>query len=294
MKNNSYWFFVFFFSFYLIPNAKGQDSTQNIEPVKSYFEAGLSYLSNNVYLGRHDSLRVPYFTPTFSYYNKSGFYATASLSYLQRTDISRIDLFSIVAGYAFTANKFSFDLSGEKDFYNSQSKNVKAETQGGFTGIVEYDMGFIQPMLQAGILFDTKNDYYAAFGVDHEFDLLDDDLEITPSFLMNASTQNYYSSYYNMRKFKPKRKNPTGGVITTNAYLQNASEFKIMDAEFSLPLDYSIGKFVLDFTPTFAVPENPNTVVTIVTPPSGISVTRTKIEKLSSTFFWSAGVTYSF
>ena len=280
--------------FCLHTNVKGQSSGNDTGSDKSYFEADLSYLSNNVYLGRHDSLRVPYFTPTFGYYNKSGFYTSASLSYLNSADISRIDLFSIIAGYMFKVDKLSFDFYGEKDFYNSQSQNVKSETKGGLNGILAYNFGFIKPVLQGGILFNTKSDYYAALGLEHSFDFMDDNFEITPSFLVNASTQNYYSSYYSKRKFKPKRKNQAGGIITTKAVLLDASAFKVMDFEFSLPLDYSAGKFLFDITPSLAVPENPNTVLTTVTLPSGIEITRTKTEKLSSLFFWSAGITYSF
>lgn len=283
-----------FFSNVKAQDVKTQDTTQNAEAEKSYFEAGISYLSNSVYLGRHDSLKVPYLTPSFSYYSKSGFYATSTLSYLKSAGISRIDFFEIGAGYMFTAQKLSGDFSIDKDFYNSQSKNVKSETKGSVNGTLAYDFGFIKPTLQGGIVFNTSDDYYAALGLEHSFFLADDNFEITPSFLLNASTQNYYSSYYSKRKFKTKRKNPTGAYTTTNGYLLNASEFKIMDYEFSVPLDYSSGKFIFDVTPSLAVPVNPNVVVVTVTPPSGISVTRTETEKLSSIFFWSAGITYSF
>ncbi|MEO9022344.1 MAG: hypothetical protein ABI237_13240 [Ginsengibacter sp.] len=280
--------------FSMLPNVKAQDSTKTDGTDKSYFEAGVSYLSNNVYLGRHDSLRVPYLTPSFNYYNKSGFYAGTSLSYLSSTGNSRIDLVEIEAGYTFTKDKLSGILSGEKDFYNSQSKNVKAETKGSLDGTLSYDLGFIKPVLQGGIVFNTRDDYYAALGLGHSFFFADDNFEINPSFLINASTQNYYNSYYTKRKFVTKRKNQPVAITTTKAYLPNASEFKIMDYEFSLPLDYSLGKFIFDITPTAALPLNPNIAVVTVTPPSGISVTRTKTEKLSNIFFWSASITYDF
>ena len=43
-------------------------------PVRSYFAAGISYLTNSVYNGRKDSLSTPYLTPTLGYYDKSGFF----------------------------------------------------------------------------------------------------------------------------------------------------------------------------------------------------------------------------
>lgn len=280
--------------FCLLPGAKAQDSTKNHAPGKSYFEAGLSYLDNNVYQGRHDSLKIPYLIPSIRYYHKSGFYAGASLSYLSSPQDSRVDLVAMEAGYAFTKNKFSGLLSLEKDFYNSQSKNVRAETKGSVGGTFTYDFGFIKPVLQGGVIFNSTDDYYAALGIEHSFFSPDDNFEVTPSFLVNASTQNYYGSYYVKRKFKTKKKNQGGGVTTTRAYLENASDFKIMDYEISLPIDYSLGKFIFNFTPTGAFPVNPNVVVTTVTPPSGVVTTRTKTEKLSNIFYWSAGITYTF
>lgn len=294
MKEFYRWLFVFTAFFCFFSNAKAQDSTKSETPGESHFEAGLSYLNNSVYLGRHDSLKVPYLTPSFSYYNKSGFYVNSSLSYLNSPGISRIDLVEIEAGYDFTVHKFSGEVSVEKDFYNSQSKNVKSETKGSLNGTFSYDFGFIKPVLQGGIEFNKTDDYFAGLGLEHSFFLADDNFEITPSFLLNASTQNYYSSYYTKRKYAAKRKNQTGPGTTINAYLPDASGFKIMDYEFSVPLDYWAGKFIFNVTPTLADPVNPNVVVLTVTPPSGISVTKTRTEKLSSILFWSAGITYSF
>ena len=92
MKKNYRFFLVGVSLFLLLPNLKAQDSAKNSKPDKSYFEAGLSYLSNNVYLGRHDSLKIPYLTPSFNYYNKSGFYAGSTLSYITSAGNSRVDL----------------------------------------------------------------------------------------------------------------------------------------------------------------------------------------------------------
>ncbi len=292
MKRMYRCFLVCITFFSLLPHVKAQDSTKSDKPDKSYFETGLSYLSNNVYLGRHDSLKIPYLIPSFDYYNKSGWYAGASLSYLASAGNSRVDLATVEAGYAFTKNKFSGILSVEKDFYNSQSKNVRAETKGSVNGTLSYDFGFIKPVVQGGIAFNNTDDYYATFGLEHSFFFLDDNFEINPSFLINASTQNYYSSYYVKRKFKTKKKNQP--ITSTKAYLPNASDFKIMDYEFSSPVDYSLGKFIFDITPTLSLPVNPNVIVVTVTQPSNSSITREKTESLSNIFYWSAGITYTF
>lgn len=81
---------------------------------KSYFSLGLNYLSNSVYNGRKDSLATPYLTPSLGYYDKSGFFVSGSLSYLMRTGASRIDLFSLDAGYDFSIKKFDGEIAVSK------------------------------------------------------------------------------------------------------------------------------------------------------------------------------------
>lgn len=275
-------------------NLIAQDTTTIENSDLSYWEAGISYLSNSTYLGRQDSSKVPYITPTIGYYNKSGLFITGSMSYLNSAAVSRIDLIEFQAGYTLVIKKFAGEISATKDFYNSQSQNVKSETKGNLNAVASYDLGFIKPTVQGGIVFNSTDDYNAGFGLEHSFFFDDDNFEIAPSFLLNASTQNYYNTYYIKKKYAKKKKNPTGPGTTISAYLPNASEFKIMDYQFSLPMDYSAGKFIFNFTPTLAIPVNPNIVTTTTTLPSGFSSTKTKVEKLSNLFFWSVGVTYSF
>src|SRR5277367_2583446 len=46
----------------------------NIFKPKSFWLANINYLSNNVYLGRKDSILSPYFTASLGYYHKSGLF----------------------------------------------------------------------------------------------------------------------------------------------------------------------------------------------------------------------------
>jgi len=274
---------------------KAQDLSENAEPKKSQWQVGVSYLNNSVYLGRQDSLKVSYVTPSITYFNKSGLYVSSLLYYLNSSGERRIDLFEIQTGYNFTLNKFDGEISISKDFYNTQSKNVQSETKGDGNISLSYDLGFIKPSLQGGIAFNKKNDYNASFGIEHPFFLLDDNLEIDPSFLLNASTQNYYESYYSIRRYSGKRKKQTGSGVLISANLPNASKFKIMDYEWSLPINYTLGKFNFNFAPTLAIPLNPNIVVLSVKSPSGVTTSsQTRTENLSNIFFWSTGVSYNF
>ena len=70
-------------------------------PKKSYLAAGLSFLNNNVYLGRKDSINIPYITPDLAYYFKSGFYLEGSLSYVISSSQNRIDAVIFSGGYNF-------------------------------------------------------------------------------------------------------------------------------------------------------------------------------------------------
>jgi len=283
---------MFFFSFQRLT---AQENDENATTTNSHWQAGINYLSNNVYLGRKDSMSLPYITPGIGYYHKSGLFVSGSLSYVSSAAQSRVDLFELVAGYTFTSNKLDGEISFSKDFYNSKSYGVKSETKGSLDGSLSYDFGFIKPSIETGISFNKKPDYSVGFGLGHSFYAADDNLEIAPAFLLNASTQNYYSSYYSKRKYSLKRKkgNTTGGATIT-AYLPNAAEFKIMDYEFSMPVNYTAGDFTFNFTPTLAVPTNPTIVVLTIKPVVGNSYTKTSTEKISNVFYWSAGATYNF
>src|SRR5438132_1294156 len=100
-----------------------QDST--IKKPASYLKMSVSYLSDNVYLGRSDSLKTPYITPSLGYYHKSGLYATIGGSYL--TTERSIDLFNLTAGYSLSKGKWDGEITTEKYFYNSTSYSVRSE-----------------------------------------------------------------------------------------------------------------------------------------------------------------------
>ena len=58
-----------------------QDNDDDPYDSKSYFMFGFNYLSNNVYLGRKDTVTIPYYTPYISYHNKNGIYVKGLVSY---------------------------------------------------------------------------------------------------------------------------------------------------------------------------------------------------------------------
>ena len=59
----------------------------------SYVLTDLSYINDAVFMGRRDSIAAPYILPSIGYYDKSGLFADATLSYLVGSEENRVDLF---------------------------------------------------------------------------------------------------------------------------------------------------------------------------------------------------------
>lgn len=279
---------------FLLGHCDAQDSSLNkfLNSIKrSFFKASASYLSNDVYFGRKDSVSIPYITPSIRYYNKSGLFFSATTSYLSTE--KRIDAYALGTGYMFASKKWVGELVADKYFFNSQSYNVKSEVKADAGAELGYDTGPIEISLTSTLSFSSATDIAAGIGLDHAFGMIHDDLEITPTIFMNGGTQYYYDAYYRKRRYVKKRKGkPDPRIIT--AYTLNPGKFRILDYEASLPIEYDISKFRFNFTPTAVFPVNPNTIVRTVQPVGGIPVTKTFVEKISNSFFWSLEVGYKF
>jgi hypothetical protein len=294
MRKRSQAAFVIFIALFLWNHCMAQDSSLNTflnSFKRSYFKASASYLSNDVYFGRKDTVSIPYITPTIGYYNKSGIFLSAATSYLSTE--KRIDAYVLGTGYMFASKKWVGELVADKYFFNSQSYNVKSEVKADAGAELGYDTGPIEISLTSTLSFSSATDIAAGIGLDHAFSMIHDDMEITPTFFMNGGTQYYYDAYYRKRRYVKKRKGkPDPRIIT--AYTLDPGKFRILDYEASLPIEYDISKFRFNFTPTAVFAVNPNTIVRTVQPIGGIPVTKTFTEKISNSFFWSLEVGYKF
>jgi hypothetical protein len=267
-----------------------------VKKVKSRLEGGISYLNNDVYLGRKDSSILPYFIPALSYYHKSGLYFSASLNYLKNAESSRVDLVTLEGGYIFTKGKYDGQLNISKLIYNSQSTLVSSEIKASAGFQNGFDFGFIKTTLNLGLEFGTKTDYSGSFGLEHGFTGFHEKLEFTPTFCMNAGTQNFYDNYYKNKRYS-NRKNGRGAGNAGTAVigsLVNPSNFKILDYEASVPFSYTIKKLVINFTPTYAIPVNPALINVQTSQSGGGSTNNTITEHLTNTFYMSVGITYRF
>jgi len=259
---------------------KAQDTTKNSKA--SYFKFSTSYLTNSVYNGRKDSVILPYITPVIGYFDKSGFFVDASLSYLAASGNSRIDLFTLETGYDFTiSDKFSGGIYGSKYFYNNSSTAVRSETKGSLGGSISYDPGIITASAGIDLSFASKTDIILSGSLAHGFNFGEKGNEwgITPTISVNLGTQNSYQDYVKKRKSK--------GGSNTAILTTTPSNFGILDYELSLPIAYDGNKWGLFFTPTYAIPQNPISV-------SSSSGTGSTTEKLVNSFYAEFGVYIKF
>jgi hypothetical protein len=144
--DNSFFLIVFFIGSIIISNnTVAQNRNDDDIESKSYWKLMTSYLSNSVYYGRTDSLATPYFTPSLTYYGKSGFYVGGSFSVYTGVGKKRIDLYAIDLGYDFDFNEnLSGSIYANRSFYNSNSTAIKSDIYSSAGANLSYDFSFLQ------------------------------------------------------------------------------------------------------------------------------------------------------
>ncbi|HVM88255.1 MAG TPA: hypothetical protein VMT76_08695 [Puia sp.] len=264
-------------------------------PKKSHIKLEVGYLSNNVYFGRKDSVSTPYIVGQIAYYHKSGLYANAMASYLPTSGEARFDLFTIEAGYMHKFGRFEMQIVANKYFYNSSSYNVESEIEGNVEAAFSYDWNIIAPVVNTTISFSQQNDYSISLGVEHVFGAAHDRLQITPSFMANASTQNYYNEYNKFKKYQRLMKllAIAGINATISANVQDATKFRLLDYEFSIPISYATKRIAFSFIPVYVIPLNPAAIIYTAKLPNQ-TIKKKYTEKLTDTFFFQAGVELKF
>ena len=258
----------------------GQSITNFHDPVdqddpyetRSYFMFGLNYVSNNVYLGRKDSMVIPYMSPYIGYHLKSGLYAKLLLSYSPAHKKGRIDLTTIEAGYDHSFSQhFNGGFSIDKFFYNKNTTSIRANTVGSAGIYCQYSNDWIEPQVNFDIdINKSSTDYVAGIFLDHNFSVANSTLNIYPTAGLNSGTQNYYDEYFKNRETKNNKKSKPQKVVG------DAQQFKPLDYEFNCKVTYRVTKWLFTFIPTYAIPMSPS----VITLPNRIVT-----EKLSNTFY---------
>ena len=137
---------IFFLQINLInaqSNKDNSSSDQDTEIEKSYFKFSNSYLTNDVYNGRQDSIVKPYIKPAISYIDKSGFSATLTGFYLTLANQNRFDYFSVDVDYSYHPTpEMTTGISANKTFYNQSSTVLTSSLTGSLGANLSYDFGF--------------------------------------------------------------------------------------------------------------------------------------------------------
>jgi hypothetical protein len=263
---------------------------------ESYFETGISYQNEDVYLGRKDSSALPYVIPVLSYYHKSGIYFSAFLNYLSSAGVNRIDVVTMEGGYIFHTGNYDGEVNISKFIYNSQSTSVSSEIQASVGYQNGYDFGVIKTFLNLSLDFGPQIDYSSSLGLEHGFSILHDKGEVTPGICVNAGTQNFYNNYYKNKRYSNNGKGkPTGNTGTSVVgSVVNPSNFKILDYEASIPFTYNIQKLSIHFTPTYAIPVNPSLINVTTKQSGGNSSTKMVTEHLTNSLYMSIGFGFKF
>ncbi|WP_273568548.1 hypothetical protein [Maribacter halichondriae] len=283
-------------AFYITTGLVAQNNPQSVKEKssedESYFLMDVSYINDAVFMGRRDSIAAPYLYPSIGYYDKSGFFADASASYLTASEENRVDLFLLTAGYLFNSKKWSGGISGTGYFYNADSYNVLSEVVADITGILSYDLKALELSLSASSYFNNNSspDIFIGFMADRTFYAAENKLLINPRISLYAGSQYFYQEYYSTsrlgnRKGQGKGSGVTEPSVVTSVEIAEASEFNFLNMELSLPLQLYHKQFIFSLTPVWAFPQSS---ATITTDDSVIS------EDLESVFYISAGIAYWF
>lgn len=257
---------------------------------KSYFLTDLSYQNDAVFMGRHDSISAPYIVPSIGYYDKSGFFADASLSYLTKSNENRVDLFLATAGYRFSSKKLSGSLSGTKYFFNDKSFSIQSEVEGDLSANLTYDFDFIETSVMVNSYFNNSSNTDFFLGVQLAKSLYTNDksLEMRPAFEVYAGSQYFYQEYYRYNRLGSRKGNSMGQnqqATTTVLGIEEVNKFNILNLGLSMPIRYYYKTFLFSFVPQWAFPQTNATLTTENT---------TIKEDLKNIFYWTAGIGYWF
>jgi hypothetical protein len=243
--------------------------TQLKQDKKASFKIGVNYLSNNVFMGRADTVRAPTILPEMKYIFKNGIYLAATANYIPNRVTNKLDGGSAVLGYDFDiTDDFTGGVSFTKLFYTANSTQIGSAINSTVNANLSYNIAdVITPIVSVDYNFlkqDFGHDIFINAGVSHDFTIDGvfgdkDLLIISPSANLNAGTQNFYDAYFVLKKYKLTKKlleleqDAESLIIKREDQL---SKFKLLDYEFSVPVEYKLGVLILNFTPTYAVAQN--------------------------------------
>ncbi|MBB5636316.1 hypothetical protein HDE68_002204 [Pedobacter cryoconitis] len=260
--------FTLFLVFYALCSFAQSDPAVNSskrDEQKPSLKFGVNYLNNSVFMGRSDTARTPVITPGIRYTFKSGIYVAGSLDYLLNSKNAKLTSGDLAAGYDFDlTDNLDGAISFTKSFYNPKSTQIASSQSATINASFNYDLNdIITPSISADYGFNKqgfKNDIFLSAGISHAFMLADlfnikDQLTISPTVILNTGTQNFYDSYLVNKKLKNTAKNTAQSKLTA-IQKQDLEKFRLLDYEFSIPVEYKLNHFIFTLTPTYSRAQN--------------------------------------
>ena len=216
-------------------------------------------------MGRTAPVATPAFEPSAKFTFKSGLYLSASLAYLPNNKTQKLDGGDIGAGYNFDiTDDLTGGVSYTQLFNNPNSTRIASAISSTASAFFDYDIGdIITPSIGGDYNFNKQgipNDAFFNFGLSHDF-IVDkifgnkNYLFISPTVTGNAGTQNFYDAYITKKVFKNKKRSANQNTLITD-FEKNTSQFKMLDYEFSVPVEYKAGPLILQFIPYYALVQN--------------------------------------
>lgn len=265
---------------------KSQDD--NATDDKSELRVGIRYTSDYYFMGRADSAKAPYLSPSIGYYHKSGLSIRSSLSYLTASGESRVDLYTVSGGYDYYAQKFAAGIAISEYIFNDLSYAVQAQMSTYLNAYGGYDFTAFMLYADASLGFSENTDMFLGGEINRTFYAFKNKLRITPAIYINAGSQKYYSEYYTLRSTQTGAGQGKGkGAITQpvtntqNVQILESDKFQVLDYEADVQVSYKIRNYRFYISTTWTFPVNPSTIV---------SDQGTYTEELKNGFYWSSGV----
>jgi hypothetical protein len=253
--------------FLIITYAFSQDIKKEDSLNTFHFKLSTGYLSNYLFNGRSDSLKMPYSVTTLEMKNGNGLSFDANLYYLLQNNNQRFDFLELNGSYEhdFTDN-FSGGLYATKYFNSSQRVSSNSDISGSLGTGASYDFNIFKLSTVADLLFSSKSDLYLNLELEKEVKWKSSHFTWTfdPTADLNYNSLGYYEG--SVTQSSQRR-----GKKSQNLILQNITStsvvnpgFRMMDFEIALPITIENEKYGFSFTPTFVNPINPVNTISVI------------------------------
>lgn len=205
----------------------------------------IDYSSDRVFNGRRSDDRILYYSPSLFYQGKSGFY-TGFASYRIVKPVNRWDELQLTAGWDFSLLRTLYtSVSYSRFAYSDSSVQIQSSLRNNIQLMTEYDSSFIVPRFTAGLYFGTASpDYLFALNLSHEFKYSGarNAFYMKPSVNFSAGTLHYYRLALR--------------DTTRRLRVEEETRFSLTGIDFSFPLEYDIGRFIIYGSVNYNIPLN--------------------------------------